>query len=57
MTADMILSMTMALREYMMVAMSHDVTVPRRVCMSVSRKGYVSLMVVGGEKLAISRDS
>ena len=56
MTVDVTLSMTVAVREYMMVAMSCDMTVPGRGCMSVFGKGYVSSMVVGGEKTTISPD-
>ena len=49
--------MMVVVREYMMVAMSPDVTVPRRGCMSVSGKEYVSSMGVGEEKHVVSLDS
>ena len=54
---DMTLSVTAVVREYVMVAMIHDMIVPGRVCMSVSGRGYVSLMVVGGEMPTISSNS
>ena len=53
---DMTLSMTVALREYAMVAMSPDMTVSGRGCMSVFGKGYVSSMGIGEEKPTISPD-
>lgn len=56
MTMDMTLSMTVVVREYVMVAMSLDVTVLGRVCVSVSGKGYVSSVSVGEENPAISSD-
>ena len=34
--------MTVAVRKHVMVAVSPHVTVPGRVCVSVSAKGYVS---------------
>ena len=57
MAVDVTLSVMVVVREYMMVAMSRDVTMLGTWCMSVSGKGYVSLMGMGEEKHAISSDS
>ena len=57
MAVDLTLSMMVAGREYVMVVVSPNMTMPRRGCMSVSGKGYVSLMGMGEEKHAISSDS
>ena len=48
--------MTVVVREYMMVAISPDVTVLGRGHVSAFGKGYVSSMGVGEEKHAVSLD-
>ena len=54
---DVTLSVTMFVREYVMVAVRCYIMVPGRGCMSVSERGYVSSMALGGEMHAISPDS
>ena len=44
-------NVTVAVRKHVMVAVSPHVTVPGRVCMSVSAQGYVSSVSMEEEKL------